>query len=124
MKNSELSANQQRALNALLSSPSVEAAARRCGITSRQIWRYLTDETFKTELQQRRGEVLSASTTGLVSGMQLAAETLYALLEDAETPPTVRARVAQTVVELARKAVELDDVLARLEALEAQIKQQ
>jgi hypothetical protein len=118
MANNDFTANQKKALSALLASPSVAAAARVCGLSEKTMWRYLADDGFKSELQHQRGDVMGATTTGLVASSQLAAETLHDLLNDDDTPATVKARVAQTIVELARKSIE-DDVLERLERLEA-----
>lgn len=115
--NSDLPTNQRRALDAMLSSPSVEAAARVCGLSSRQLWRYLADDRFKSELQRRRGDVLAASTTGLTAMSQAALDALSTLLSDSESD-SVKARVATSILELMRKSIELDDVLQRLEALE------
>lgn len=118
MPKREFSTNQEKALTALLSSPSVSAASRQCGLSERSLWRYLSDSVFADELKRRRDDVLSASTTGLTAMTQTALDALATLLSDCESE-SVRARVATSILELSRKAVELDDVLQRLEVLEA-----
>lgn len=115
--NSDLPTNQRRALDAMLSSPSVEAAARQCGLSSRQLWRYLADERFKAELQRRRADLMSASTNGLVALTQVSLDVLSTLLSDSESD-SVKSRVAIAVLDLARKGLEIDDILTRLESLE------
>lgn len=105
-------------MTALLACPSVAAAARHCGLAEKTLWRYLADSPFRAELQRRRDAVLSASTTGLVAAGQDATTALSELLGDPGTPASVRARVAQAILELARKGIEADDLLTRVERLE------
>jgi hypothetical protein len=53
-----LTAQQERALLALLSTTSQEAAARQCGLASRSLQRYLADPVFQAEYRQRRRELV------------------------------------------------------------------
>jgi AcrR family transcriptional regulator len=114
----KLSANQKRALDALLNTASVAAAARHCGLSERTIWRYLSDDTFKSELRERQDKTIAATTAALVGLSGKAVEALRDLLQDALTPPSVKARVALGWLREKREAVELADLARRVGDLE------
>ena len=119
-----LNANQRHALDALLSSPSVAAAARACGLSERTIWRYLADDGFKTELRARQNRAIKATTAALTGMAGRAVQALRDLLNDAETPPSVKARVALGWLRERRAAVELDDLAERVALLEDALNEQ
>jgi hypothetical protein len=114
----ELTANQRKALDALLTTPSVAAAGRRCGLSARTIWRYLDDDQFKAELRARQDRAIAATTAALVGLSGDAVEALRDLLRDSETPASVKARVALGWLRERREAVELADLVERVGALE------
>ena len=114
----ELNGNQRKALDALLATPSVAAAARRCGLSERTIWRYLQGETFKAELHKRQDQTIAATTAAIVGLSGKAIEALRDLLTDPETPPSVKARVALGWLQRSRDAVRLDDLAQRVAELE------
>jgi len=114
----ELSANQKKALEALLTTPSVAAAARRCGLGTRTVWRYMADDGFKAELRERRDLALTSVTTGLIVGSSHASEALWAILYDPEASRSVKARVAATLLREMGKSVQLEDLTDRVAALE------
>jgi len=115
----ELTRNQERALDALLQAATVADAARLCGLSDRTLWRYLRDPAFAEALRQRRAEATQETTTGLVVLARRGREALFELLQDPDTPPAILARVGIAAQDLARQAVELEDLLARIDALEA-----
>lgn len=115
-----LSRNQERAIDAMLQTSSMADAARVAGIGYRTIKRYMGQPAFVEELKRRRAEVTQETTTGLVVLARRGAEALHELLEDPDTPPSIIARVGIAAQDMARQAVELEDVLARLEVLEKQ----
>jgi hypothetical protein len=114
----KLNGNQQRAIGALLGCPSVAAAARYCGLSERTLWRYLSDGAFKAELRQRQDDAIAATAAALVGLSGRAIEALRDLLESVDTPPSVKARVALGWLREKRRTVELDDLAARVQALE------
>jgi len=114
----DLNRNQQNALGALLTTPSVAAAARVCGLSERTIWRYLGDPEFERALRQRQDSETRALTAALVGLSGRAVKALRDLLTDPETPPSVRARAALGWLRERRQAVELDDLAQRVGRLE------
>jgi hypothetical protein len=113
-----LNRNEKNALEALLRWPTVAQAARKCGLAERTLWRYLEDDVFKAELRKRQDKAVAQTTAALVGMSGDAIEALRDLLQDPETPPGVKARVALGWLQERRKAVELDDLAQRIGALE------
>jgi phage terminase small subunit len=114
-----LTPNQRKALDALLSTTTVSKAALACGLSERTLWRYLADDTFKTALRDRQDATIKATTAALVGLSGEAIQALHDLLIDTETPSAVKARVALGWLDHTRKTVELDDLAQRVADLEA-----
>jgi len=96
----------------------VAAAARRAGLSERTLWRYLSDAEFKQALRERQDKATSALGAALTGLSDKAIETLTELLEDTETPPSVQARVALSVVKQRGDLIELADLSERISRLE------
>lgn len=114
-----LTRNQERALDALLDAPSMAAAARLIGLSDRTLRRYMAQPAFADELRRRRAVLAQEAATGLVVLARRGREALAGLLEDPNTPPAILARVGIAAQDLARQALDQDDILARIDALEA-----
>ena len=110
-------------MSALLSSPTIRAAARTAGIGERTIHRYLADPEFTAELRKRQDAILAATTAALVGLAGDAVETLRDVLQDTEASHSVKLRAAATWLSHTRGAVELDDLARRVSALERTIGQ-
>jgi len=110
--------NMARAIEALLVSPTVGEAGKVCGLATRTIYNYLRDPDFKVELSRRQGEVVKATTAMLVGMSHEANRVLLDLLKDEEVPASVRARIALGIKQHVAQALELQDILERVEALE------
>ena len=119
-----LTTNQTRALDSLMNAPSVAAAARQCGLSERTIWRYLSDDGFKSELRARQDLTIAATAAALTGLSGEAVKALRDLLNDPECPPSVRARVALGALKARRDAAELDDLAERVQALEDALNEQ
>ena len=120
-KSVQLSANQRKALEALLRCPSVAQAARTCGLSERTLWRYLSDDVFVSELRTRQDRALLAVTVSLSGMSSTAVEALADLLDDDETPASVKARVALGWLAERRRTVELGDLVQRVTDLESSL---
>ena len=117
-----LNSNQLKAIEALLTTPSMSAAARQCGLARRTLFRYLSDETFKAELRKRQDEAVTAVTAALSGLTGEAIEALHDLLANPETSASVKARVALGWLSERRKALELDELTRRVMVLEERTK--
>lgn len=121
-ENGALSANQKRAITALLSEPTVKGAAKTAKLGARTIHRYLDDPLFRAELQKRRDKIVAATAAALVGLSGEAVATLLAVLQDADASNAVKVRAALGWLSHTRDALELDDLTARVEKLEARLK--
>jgi hypothetical protein len=109
-------ANKDKALNALLESASITAAAIKCGLNEKTLRRYLADAEFQTEFRAARRVVFEQNIIRLQSLHGNAVDTLERNLTCEN--PSVEVRAAQIVIEGSRKDFETFDILERLETLE------
>lgn len=108
--------NKEKALNALLNSPSIREASRTSGLSEETIYRYLKDTEFKQEYTTARRRIFEQNIFKLQSLHNQAVETLQRNLNCEN--PSVEVRAAQIVIESNRKDFETFDILERLEQLE------
>lgn len=109
----------ERAILALLSEPTIGAAARRSGVNECTLRRWLTDdEAFQAEYEAARTAMYDAGMSRIQALTADAVATLAALM-GRDTPPNVRLGAARTVVELAIHERDAGTILRRLADLEA-----
>jgi hypothetical protein len=108
---------QEQLIAALLSHPTIEAAAKSVGISDATAWRWMKTPEFQAAYRQARREAMRQTTARL---QEAAAEAVDALREVQRTGESESARVsaARTILDQAIKAADLEDVQMRLEALE------
>jgi uncharacterized protein YggE len=116
-----LEPGQERAIIALLSEPTLRAAAASAGISETTLWRWLKDPDFARAYREARREAIEQATAQLQALASEAVRTLGQILRDDKAAPHVRASAAARVLALAYKSRELDDLESRLETLEASI---
>lgn len=116
-----LSANQRKALKALLCEPSVRGAARASGLGERTLHRYLGDPVFKAELRERQDAILAATTAALVGLSGQAVQALQDVLGHPQVSPSVKVRAALGWLAQTRQAVELRDLAERVQVLEEKL---
>jgi hypothetical protein len=115
-----LSRNQERALEAIIQTPTIADAARVCGMGERTLWRYLKDEAFSEALKARQDEVIRTTTAAMVGLSSKAVEALAAILDDPKAPVSVKARVALGWLRQVRETVEWRDLIERVAMLEGE----
>jgi hypothetical protein len=108
----------EEAIAALLSERSIEEAARVCGMSAKTLLRWLKITEFRSAYLEARGQALGQSNARLQQATSAAVTTLLKLMVSPEAPPATRVRAAQSVVELAQKSFELDNLELRLARLE------
>jgi hypothetical protein len=113
-----LDASQEKALAALLSCETVAAAAKKARLSEATLFRYLKNETFKAAYRRARAEVVEHAIVQLQRDCATASKTLREVCEDVKAPASARVSAAKAIFEGAVKAVELQDLAARLEELE------
>ena len=115
----ELSDKQEKALAALLSQPTISAAADALGIGLRTLHTWLTEPAFSEAYRIARREATSQAIARLQQASSEAVTTLVDIAKDASAPKTVRVTAAAKIIDVAIKSVEIDDLAVRIGALEA-----
>jgi hypothetical protein len=114
----KLSVRQHKALNALMVEPSVSRAALACEVPERTLRAWLKWPAFADEYRAARREATQQAIARLQQASGAAVNVLLTIMTRDTSPAVVRLNAARTVLELAIKAVELEDLAARLDALE------
>jgi hypothetical protein len=106
------------AIAALLSQRNVDEAARSAGIGTRTLLRWMKDPEFDAAFRAARRAAFGQTTARLQQGSSAAATILMKLMLDANTPASTRVRAAEIIVNHAGKAIEIEDIEARVSELE------
>ena len=108
----------EEAVAALLTHRNVEEAARAIDIAPQTLLRWLKTPEFDAAYREGRRLAFRQSIARLQQASAAAVSTLLKLMLDPNVPPAVKARAADNVLDHAAKAIELDDIEARLTELE------
>jgi len=117
----KLSRNQDRAIAALLVHASMSEAADAAGIGEVTLWRWMQIPEFKEQYRLARREAVSQAVGHLQGACSVAVVALKDIAQDVTCPASARVSAARTVLEMAIKGVELEDLAARVEHLESQV---
>ena len=115
----KLSRKQEQTIAALLTCDSLTAAAAGCGIAEATLHRWLKDDGFQAAYREARRAVVQQAIVQVQGATGEAVETLRAVMQDADAPASARVSAAKAILETAIRAVELEDLEARIAALEA-----
>jgi transposase-like protein len=108
----------EEAIIALLSHRSIEEAAHAVDVAPNTLLRWLKDREFEAAYRNARRTAFSQSIARLQQMSGAAVATLGKLMVDPSTPASTRARVADSILDHAAKAIEIEDIEARVAALE------
>jgi transposase-like protein len=115
---SKFNQKKEEAIAALLTQRNIEEAARACGIAPSTLLRWMKEPEFDAAYRQARRAGYSQSVGRLQQASTAAVSTLLKIMVDPATPPATRVRSAESVLSHAEKAIELEDIAARLAELE------
>src|SRR5262249_8828271 len=118
-----MSRKQERAIAALVSCGSITDAAQHCRVAEVTLHRWLKNAAFQEAYREARRAVVQHAITQVQQATGKAVETLCAVMRDAEAPASARVSAARAILETAIKAVEIEDLEARIIALEAQVQE-
>ena len=121
-ENATLTPRQLRAVNALLTHPTVAAAAGVLGVAPSTIYRWLGENAFRAALAQAEGEAVAAAGRRLAALAQGALDELARAMTDAQTPAPTRVRAAEVVLGHLLKYREIVQFENRLDALEREMR--
>jgi len=114
----KLGSKKATALLALLSSRSVEEAAHAAAVTPRTLYRWMNEREFSAAYRAARRAAFSQSIARLQQASSAAATTLLKIMLDVNAPASTRVRAADSVLDHAKGAIEIEDIEARLSELE------
>lgn len=101
---------------ALLSTPTLDAAAQQCGLSVRQLYTRRQNPDFVRKLREAQGDALEGAVRYLQHSTATAASTLVEICENGQEQNRLTA--ARTLLDQAAKLTEVVDFSRRLEALE------
>ena len=117
----KLSRNQERAIAALHVHASMSEGASAANIGEVTLWRWMQLPGFKEQYRLARRAAVSQAVGHLQSACSVAVLALTDIAQDVTCQASDRVSAARTVLELAIKGVELEDLAARVEELESQV---
>ena len=117
----KLSRNQERAIAALLTHPTMSKAAAAAGVGEVTLWRWMQIPEFKEQYRLARREAVSQAVGHLQGACSVAVLALTDISQDVNCPASARVSAAKSILELALKGVELEDLAVRVEELESQV---
>jgi hypothetical protein len=109
---------ERRAVEALLAGSSQEAAAAAAGVSPRTLRRWTHLPHFAAALRAAQSQAFDEALGVLRASTLHGVRALREVASDREAPPAARVAAARALIEESRKAVEVDEVEKRLEALE------
>ncbi len=114
-----LSKPQHEAIVALLNEATVAKAAEVCGVSERTLYRWLSEPVFASAFRRARREAFSHA-VGLCQRYSAGAvNALAKIAMDTTAPHASRVSAATNILKFGRESMELDDLAARVDALEA-----
>jgi hypothetical protein len=106
------------AVAALLTQRNIDEAARSIGVSPNTLLNWMKVPEFQAAYREGKRAAFSQAVARLQQGMPLAVATMLKLMADTATPAAVRARAADSVMNHASKAIEIEDMEARIAELE------
>jgi len=110
----KLAQKMELAIAALLSHKSVEDAARAVGVHTNTLLRWMKEPEFRAMYEEARHLAFAQSLGRLQEASGAAVTTTLKIMLDTNSPPGIRLRAAEIVLEQAAKAAELETLGARL----------
>lgn len=109
---------------ALLTQRSYEEAARSAGISLATLTRWQKIPEFDKAYREARRDAFRQSVARLQQASGAAVTVLLKVMADPASPPSVRVRAADSVLDHSAKAIEIEDIEARVAELERAAKNQ
>jgi hypothetical protein len=115
---SQFSRKMEAAVAGLITQKNQEEAARSAGISIATLIRWQRDPEFQKAYREARRAEHGQSIARLQHATSAAVTTLLKVMVDPNTPPSVKVRAADSVLDHSAKSIELEDIDARLVELE------
>lgn len=108
----------EEAIAALLTQRNIEEAAKAAGIGANTLLRWLKVPEFQSEYREARRVAFGQSVARLQQASGAAVSTLLKVMVDPNSPASTRVRAADSVLNHSAKAIEIEDIEARVAELE------
>ena len=112
-------AKQEQVIMALLSYPTVREAAESTGVGMSTVNNWLTQPEFRARYEAARREQLDGAKQAIRAASLGAVRTLQTISEDGNAKESARVSAAKSILDLVLRISDTEDVLARIERLEA-----
>jgi hypothetical protein len=117
-ENCRLTARQEKAILALLSQPTIQAAAKAAKISERTLYLWLKEPAFSAAYREARATAVSQAISRLQQVSGEAVTTLQDVMKDPQAPAPARVTAATKILELALRGIELAELQRRIQELE------
>ena len=114
-----LTPQQEQCVIALLNEPTVAAAAKSVGVTDRTVYRWMDEPAFSRVYRKARRQGFSQAIGMAQKYAPHAVQCLMKLIADPACPHAVKATSSGMLLKFSRESIELDDLVERVEAIEA-----
>ena len=112
-----LTRRQLHVLPFLIVNPTVDVASKESGVSAKQIFEWLNQPLFRSELERRKNEAVNDAVDRLKATASKATDTLVYLLDNAQSD-SVKHRVAVDLLNMTLRFMEFKDMETRLRKLE------
>jgi hypothetical protein len=109
----------EAAIAAILTHKNLEEAAGAAGVSVATLLRWQKLPEFQKEFRKAKRAVHAQAMARLQQATGPAVSTVLRVMSDPQTPPATKMRAGQIVIELSLKFIDQEDILARIEQLEA-----
>jgi len=120
---SKFGRKKEEAIAALLTQRNLEEAARLIGVSPNTLLKWQAIPEFQIAYREARRSTFRQAIARLQQGTSAAVTTLLKTLVDPNTPASVRVRAAEVIFNQASKAIEIEDIEARVAELERHVEQ-
>ena len=115
---SKFDRKKEQAIAALLTQRNIEEAAKSIGVGANTLLRWMKDPEFTRAYREARRQAVGQSIARLQQATSAAAATLMKIMVDQNAPASTRVRAADSIFNHAAKAIEIEDIEARVSELE------
>lgn len=114
----KISSKKSRAIASLLKEKTIKDAAVSVGIGEATLRRWMNEDDFQEVYRHAKKQIVLHAVTQLQNATGDAVCVLSEIMNDSDNSPSPRVTAARTILEMALKAVEIEELEARIEALE------
>lgn len=117
-----LTQEQEEVVVALLNEATVQRATAATGVPERTIYNWLHEPVFKKVYLERRRDAFSQAVALTQRYASMAVNVLAKIASDERAPHSARVSASRTIIAIGRSGIELEDLAARVDALENPLK--